>query len=204
MLLPSYINDDQSSGFGFPFEWYFAPTSKMWLITKGGLFPGYTANIALVPKMNFGCVGLSNSVIGSAVCQLFSDVLLSSIQDYLVKTAPPPPNPGNLSAFEGSYLFQYPGYGNIFFQNVTIYLDPSGEFLLYDTLFDDFSNDVLPLGWVQGNTFQNLPAQKTGSCIDNEMTAYDYITFQTNPQGEVVSFQQEGTDPYWGLYFVKQ
>jgi len=64
MLLPSFINDDQSSGFGFPFEWFFLSDIKVWLITKGGAFPGYTAGMLMIPKLNFGVAALANNVDG--------------------------------------------------------------------------------------------------------------------------------------------
>jgi len=205
MLLPSFINDDQSSGFGFPFEWFFAPKSQMWMITKGGSFPGYTANIALVPKMNFGCVSLSNNLIGSEICTFLTDYILPTIQDYLVKKDPPPPNPGNLTAFVGTYYYSYPEYATILNENVSIFLDPSGEFLWAGTDFDGSSEGAVPLKWIQGNTFQELPpVDPPQPCIEVEISFYNYINFQTNFQGEVVSFQEDGSDPFWGSYFMKQ
>jgi len=195
MLLPSFINDDQTSGFGFPFEWFFLSDIKVWLITKGGAFPGYTAGMLMIPKLNFGVAALANNVDGDVLALEAASVFLPFLEQVLKANQPPPPNPGNLSSFVGEYISVYPPMPEVHIP-IQISLSKQGT-LQYDKT---------PLMWVQGNVFRMEPV-KGKECFSMEIgSTFEFVFFEASKENpdEVISFVTPGIDPYFGVTFVKQ
>jgi len=52
--LPRYINTDQASGFGIPWEFASVSSTKLWARGKGGYVPGYTSEIIIIPSQLLG------------------------------------------------------------------------------------------------------------------------------------------------------
>jgi len=208
MLLPAFINNDQITGFGFPFEWAFGPLSKNWLIGKGGDFPGYTSGMLAVPKMGFGCVAMANNIIGAELCYLVADLFLTYLEPALDELAPPLKTPSNLTLFEGLYTSVIPGYP--YFEatiNVTASYGEdakSGVLFLIDTLAGTSATPEV-LTWLNGNTFA-YAANFSLICELVEMeTFFEHVVFQTDPNEptRVVSFTIPGTEPYYGIHWYK-
>jgi CubicO group peptidase (beta-lactamase class C family) len=198
MLLPRFINDDAATGFGFPFEWYYSKETKLWYITKGGFYPGYTAMILMVPKLNFGVISLSNDIAGVVLGMETANAFLPFLEEYLNKNQPPAPVPLNITSFVGLYVSDYAPIPQIqFYANIS--LSEDGSYLNYGS-----SGIETKMSWIQGNTFRFVPSATT-SCQSTEIgQVYEYIDFTRDPSSnEIVSFVIPGTDPFWGVTWVR-
>jgi CubicO group peptidase (beta-lactamase class C family) len=209
MLLPTFVNDDVATGFGFPFERYFTGAlskngSKYWVVMKGGAFPGYSTAIAMIPELKLGFIAQNNGNSAVELNTLFADSFLPLFEKILFDLAPLPPNPGNLSAFVGVYR----SVESFFLGSYNITLD---ETKWKNTTINQLSlshsefGDVY-LEWIKANIFRiRYDITGPGPCLSTQMGMNnEFVVFQTSPKnGEVVSLMLPSTDPFYGVVFHK-
>jgi len=201
MFLPAYVNNDGNSGFGFPFELYFQSLGQTWQTTKGGLWPGWSADILLQPKLNFGSVVLSNNFLSVEISRIANDIIYPALKNYLQRNQPPLQNPGNLTLFEGVYKAYYPPIPNLpLYQKIQV--SPAGNSLEMISGSGALAS-IINLGWLQANSFSIIPAPNTTCGGEQVGSDFEDVVFFVEG-GNVASFNFTDTDPYYGVSWQKQ
>ena len=180
-----------------PWEAYFSSTlnarGTYWLITKGGLIPGYVATMLMIPQLKFGLVTLQTggslfSIIAPAV-----SLLLPAFEETLTRYALPPPRPNNITQFEGLYVAEY--LLGLVSANVTIEVVGSTLNVTFQAGGGIAAGEmVMNATWVGGNTFR-LHIEKDLPCLDvqsgwNDLFLYFHISTWS---GEIFSLTMPGT-----------
>ena len=204
MLLPAFVNPDQMTGYGFPFEWIFMEglrTSRSWMVSKGGVFPGYSAFLGMFPRAKFGVVSLNNNVNGELYGLQLANLLLDAFAATLAEQAPPPPNPGNLTLFAGRYvsdmvLLEMESVLTVVADDAAAVLHVTQSFAGSDTQYD--------LVHVAGNVFAGrMPLNQ--SCMFYESGMQDsLISFGFSPvANKVTSVVMPDIDPFYGWQWYR-
>eukprot|EP01102_Stenamoeba_stenopodia_P013332 TRINITY_DN4312_c0_g1_i2.p1 TRINITY_DN4312_c0_g1~~TRINITY_DN4312_c0_g1_i2.p1 ORF type:complete len:508 (-),score=122.73 TRINITY_DN4312_c0_g1_i2:215-1738(-) len=193
MLLPDYVNDDLYSGFSMPWENFYASKTQTWFHTKGGLFPGYTTFIMVKPEFKVGFIIQQNDLFAASLGQALTDTVLNAFQETFAELAPPPALPTNVTKFVGVYKYRFE-----IFIPITLNVTYDGQTLLVS----GFGGDSV-LQWVSGNTFRVFP---TGPipCINVEIGIFEeFVFFQSDSNGDIVSLTKPGMDGFFGIVFEK-
>ncbi|ELR16649.1 betalactamase [Acanthamoeba castellanii str. Neff] len=216
MLTPSFINDDQTSGYGFPFEVYHSRAfgkdmPPYWVRIKAGSMPGYVSVLAMFPEIKTAMIMQAN---GYAMPWEPIALLLPAIEQTLWDLQPIPNNPGNLTAYAGTYLASV--LGGFMTGNVTVKSDlPNNQLLLFFSLagtnIPASDLGVTKAVWEHDNTFRTLgPNPGTAACPAVEAGFTNVLVhFKVGDPSwfggptQVVSFEAP-TDPFYGWVFIKQ
>jgi len=199
MLLPSYINDDRYSGFGFPFEIFYLESSRTWAYTKGGFFPGFTAEMAMIPKLNYGHVVLNNNIYAILVSDLINDIFVPALEAYLKGQQVLPPNPGNLTLFEGVYQASNAPFPFPVNYTVTVWEEKNLLNMTTQTTSSPRGSTGPTLQWYSGNMFKIL--SPPGQCFSMESdSGGEFVTFDFDQgKNQVTSFTYLETDPLYSI-----
>lgn len=214
---PSFINDDASTGYGYPFEMSYtgmtSPSTKSlyWVRTKAGAMPGYMTVVSLVPELKLGILMQMNNLVLSELEANITAFIIPAFEQVLSELAAPPPNPGNLTLFEGVYVATK--MLDLVDSTAVITADHTTNQLIINATFGGLISGgasaplgITPATWYHDNVFR-LAGPPNTPCMFLEMGNTDvFVFFQTNPSNpqEVVSLTMPLSDPYYGWKFYNQ
>jgi CubicO group peptidase (beta-lactamase class C family) len=208
MLLPVYVNADGSSAYGFPFEVYLSNKilgvpQQYWLRMKAGGMPGYTSLMTLIPELKLGLIAQMNNGYAFTYGGYMTQLLLPAFEQALWTLQPPPPNPGNLSAFTGTFVASEI-FGAVT-STVIVEADMRNSMLrltMMDTILNKQAANATWTG--SGNVFR-LQTDKGQPCLFVEAGMNgQFLYFHLDWWGKVYSLTIPGNDPYYGWVFVKK
>lgn len=150
MLLPVFINRDQKTGFGTPWEVLFE--SNYTILTKGGNVLGYSALFSFVPELKLGVsVLMSGAADEFKVGQIGYNLFIPAFVEALTKLQQPFPYPPTPSIYEGTYSLGLPNVPNItiatYDKQLVVNILGTGYYLAYrDKLLlqIEFDDSLLP------------------------------------------------------------
>jgi CubicO group peptidase (beta-lactamase class C family) len=104
MELQVFVNRDQLTGFGTPWEIRFQ--ANYTVLRKGGNVDGYSALLSYVPDLKLGLNILwSGSYDEFITSNSAYDIILPAFVEYLMSVQPPYPYPPNPTEYEGVYVY---------------------------------------------------------------------------------------------------
>lgn len=194
-MLPVFINDDDSTGYGMPWE-----LRDIHMKTKSGGLPGYASEFILIPKVKLGITVLSSTATLSGntnTAWYIADALGKALEETLQSYQPQPPLPSNIEDYQGTYTSSK---GLLFPMSVQLQL-------VNDTLNHTRLKGVAPTGdvylnWITGQTFVLLPTQML-PCSALEPGLYGaHFVFESDEKGNIVGFT--APDFMYGHFFAKK
>eukprot|EP01090_Pellita_catalonica_P000347 TRINITY_DN10238_c0_g1_i1.p1 TRINITY_DN10238_c0_g1~~TRINITY_DN10238_c0_g1_i1.p1 ORF type:complete len:169 (+),score=18.45 TRINITY_DN10238_c0_g1_i1:686-1192(+) len=165
--------------------------------------------MAMVPEIKFGILIQTNSMIGELMGNLILAETLPAILSELKTHQQPPPNPRNLTRYEGQYEASL--MEGLFYMTVNVTVIPNTSMLNLN-LTSWFFGDVVSAGslgsgkaeWVRDDIFQTaaIPGQP---CMEAEGEVFmSLIQFVTDTSsGIVTQMSYEAMDPFYGIDFVR-
>lgn len=204
MLLPAFVNADQMTAYGFPFEWFYMEglnSARSWMVSKGGLFPGYSALLGMFPHAKLGIVALDNNQFSEVYGLVLANQILDAFAQTLAEQAPLPPNPGNLTMFAGRYVTDM-----VLLEMESVMTIEADEEEAVLHVFQSFlgSSTQYDLVHVAGNVFSGR-TQRNQSCMFFESGMEDsLISFVYSPiASKVTTVMMPDVDPYYGWQWYR-
>ena len=108
MLRPVFISPDLQTGFGSPWEMQSFENGaiKKWIRSKGGNINGFSSNMAMIPEMRLGTIGLVNDETDGSLYTFGPlEILYKAFEAWLIamESEYKPTMPKSPDIYEGDY-----------------------------------------------------------------------------------------------------
>ena len=202
MLRPVFVNPDQQSGFGSP--WEMQMLKGHFIRGKGGNINGFSAEIDMIPEMKLGLIALSNYGLDESMFTLpVYEILIPAFKSLMntMQSSKFKPNlPKKIDDYVGYYFYEDVPLFQVFINNKTgnlmVVSDLQGLYGILTWMGDSVDN---------GNTFvYNDLYDDTESCWIKTLSGDDKSTIQfiTDSNGNVTGAALY--DNYYGYIFPKK
>jgi len=178
MQLPIFVNDDGKTAWSTP--WEMIHLDNQWLRTKLGNVDGYSAHIALAPKLKLGLVVLASldGIDASTMTIPNMYELTEAFTCTLAFLQQNPPLPDNIKDYLGTF-----GNGG----STVIFSIKNGKFI---ARFSDGSKAQLI--WIEESTFMMRDSSKLSSCMTRAFDALDGELAQFSLESPAMSVEFPG------------
>jgi len=213
MLSPSFLNDDQFTGYSYPWEFYHSSiygdgVPSYWVRQKVGAMPGYTSMITLFPEIKTTFILQTNGAIPRSTYGAVA-TMLTAMEETLWDLQPKPANPGNLTSFSGTYIASAL-YGYIIANTTVVADETDNQLKVYFSLSTTGNAaSIKHAVWKKANDFVILPpSDRNHRCMEEEAGFTNVVIHFKEAVGwdgslSVVSLEIPD-DPYYGWTFVKK
>eukprot|EP01084_Bolivina_argentea_P091231 164246_1 len=197
MLRSVFINPDEKSGFGSP--WEMQMLDKHFIRGKGGNINGFSSEIDMIPEMKLGVIALSNYDMDESMFTLSTlEILLPAFKEWLnsVKVSEFKPNlPNNINDYVGTYFLTET------IPLFKVYIDNRTKYLMVSSSLNGFYG---VLTWISKQQFvYNEYYDNTESCWQKTLGGSPGITieFTSDTKGSVNGVMINDLD--YGIMFPK-
>lgn len=199
MLRPAFMNADQQSGFGTP--WEMKVLDGHLLRGKGGNINGFSSEVDMVPEMKLGVIALCNYNLDASLFTLGTlEIMIPALKAWMSSSEAEqfrPALPHNVGDYVGTYLLTET------LPLFTVYTDNDTQALMVVSRLNGFYGR---LTWIEANStsfvYNDLHAE-TDSCWTTTLGAEAgmILRFTLGGDGNVDGVTLDGND--WGVVFPK-
>ena len=194
MVRPVYINPDQQTGFGSP--WEMEMLKDHFIRGKGGNINGFSSEFDMIPEMKLGVIALANYDLDESMFTLpILEILIPAFKAWMNSMQYEefvPVLPSNVDDYVGYY---FDGELPLF----EVYINNQTGNLMMKSSLNDFYGLLTWMGSEvnSGNSFiYNDLQDDVESCWTITLDAYDkfVMDFVTDESGEVIGVMLDGND----------